>query len=48
MVVHRRAHLLRGEVDVGASALLPSLPHEGRFVGEFVRVGAGLPGEDLV
>jgi len=48
LVVHRRGNLLGGEVDIGSSTLLSTLPHKSSFVCGFVGVRAGHCREDLV
>ena len=47
-VRHGGLHLLGGELDVRAAALLLPPPHEGSLVGRLVGVGAGHGREDLV
>jgi len=48
LVVHRGLDILLGELGVVSTTLLLSLPHESRFEGQLVGIGASGCGENLV
>jgi hypothetical protein len=48
LVVHRRLHLLLGEINIRTTTLLASLPHESSLEGELIGVTARLARKDLV